>query len=462
MGKDQVRPRRITRRDFLRGASLATLSLLASRSWMIHSAVQPVERSLLRPNVILIVADDLGYGDLGCYGQQRVQTPNLDRMAAEGMRFTRCYAASTVCAPSRWCLMTGLHVGHARTAKNRALLYAEDYTVAELLRSAGYTTAGIGKWGLGDPVTTGLPNDKGFDHWFGYLEQAAAHNYYPEYLWRNRETCWIEGNAGGRKGAYSHDLFTEEALNFIRANQHAPFFLYLAYTVPHANNELYDATGNGMEVPSDEPYSGEPWPQVEKSFAAMVTRMDRDVGRLLQLLQELGLDDNTAVFFTSDNGPHEEGGHRADFFDSAGPLRGFKRELYEGGIRVPALVRWPGQIPPGTVSDQVWALWDFLATAAEIAGVDVPAPTDGLSVLPTLLGQPQPGHEYLYWAFRERGRVMEAVRMGDWKGVRHDRDEVELYYLLADAGETHDVAGMRPEIVDAMGRIMETYGGVTA
>ena len=402
----------------------------------------------------MILTDDLGYGDLGCYGQERVQTPNLDRLAEEGVRFSQSYGGSPVCAPSRWCLMTGLHTGHARTLTNEALLYPEDHTVAELLKSAGYTTAGIGKWGLGGPDAAKLPNDAGFDQWFGYLDQTAAHEYYPEYLWRNREMCRIEANAEGRKGAYSHDLFTEEALSFIRSNQHTPFFLYLAYTIPHANNELYDTTKNGMEVPSDEPYSGEPWPQVEKRFAAMVTRMDRDVGRLVQLLQELGLDQDTVIFFTSDNGPHREGGHRARFFESAGGLRGVKRELYEGGIRVPLLVRWPGRIPPDTVSDHVCALWDFPATAAEIAGVDVPVSTDGLSVLPALLGQPQPVHEYLYWAFQVGYDVAEAARMGDWKGIRHNQGAMELYDLLADAGETQDVATMRPEIVDAIGRIM--------
>jgi arylsulfatase A-like enzyme len=462
MANNEAQPNRLTRRDFLCGATLATLSLLASRSWLVQSAPQPAGQSLLKPNIILIIADDLGYGDLGCYGQERVQTPNLDRVAAEGMRFTQCYAASTVCAPSRWCLMTGLHPGHARTCKNQALLYPEDYTVAELLRSAGYRTAGIGKWSLGDPGTTGIPNEKGFDHWFGYLEQVRAHDYYPEYLWRDREMCVIEGNGGGQKGAYSHDLFTEEALDFVRANQQSPFFLYLAYTIPHAHCELYEVTGNGMEVPSDEPYSGEPWPQAEKNFAAMVTRMDHDVGRLLQLLEELDLDRNTILFFTSDNGPHQEGGHRVDFFSSSGGLRGFKRELYEGGIRVPMLVRWPGRVRPGTVSDHVWALWDLMATAADVAGIDVPAHTDGLSVLPTLLGQPQQSHEYLYWAFREKGHVVEAVRMGDWKGVCRDRDEIELYNLQADVGETLDVADQHPEIVRAMWRIMHTYTVITA
>ena len=458
MGNDSVQYNSLTRREFLRGAGAAALSLLARGSSLLQNlAPSPSQLPHRKPNVIFIIADDLGYGDLGCYGQGRVWTPSLDRIAAEGMRFTRCYAASTVCAPSRWGLMTGLHTGHARTCKNEALLYPEDYTVAELLRSAGYRTMGIGKWSLGDPGTMGIPTAQGFDHWFGYLEQVRAHDYYPEYLWRDREMWWIEGNEGGRKEEYSHDLFTEEALNFIQRNQCAPFFLYLAYTIPHANNELYETTGDGMEVPSDEPYSDQPWPQVEKNFAAMITRMDRDVGRLLEMLREWDLDRDTILFFTSDNGPHQEGGHRVDFFNSSGRLRGFKRDLYEGGIRVPMLVRWPGTISPGAVSDQVWASWDFLATAADVAGVAAPPDTDGISVLPTLLGQPQRSHEYLYWAFRERGHAMEAVQMGDWKGIRRDRvGEIELYDLREDQGETQNVAGRHPGIVCDVQHIMDT------
>ncbi|HEX30232.1 TPA: N-acetylgalactosamine-6-sulfatase, partial [Candidatus Poribacteria bacterium] len=289
-----------------------------------------------KPNIIFILADDLGYGDLGCYGQRLIETPNIDALAAEGIRFTQCYAGSTVCAPSRCALMTGFHTGHARVRGNKLIpLRPRDVTVAEILKGAGYTTAIIGKWGLGEPGTTGVPNLKGFDEWFGYLNQRRAHNYYPEYLWRNTEKYWIKGNMNGKKGVYSHDLFTEEALKFIRRNRGNPFFLYLAYTIPHANNELGRKTGNGMEVPSDEPYSDRSWPQVEKNFAAMVTRMDRDVGRIVSLLKELGIDGETVIFFSSDNGPHREGGHDPKFFKSSGPLRGIKRDLYEGGIRVP-------------------------------------------------------------------------------------------------------------------------------
>lgn len=407
-----------------------------------------------KPNIIFILADDLGYGDLGCYGQQFIETPNIDALAEEGIKFTQCYAGSTVCAPSRCALMTGFHMGHAHIRGNRLIpLRPQDITVAEILKEAGYTTAVIGKWGLGEPGTTGVPNLKGFDEWFGYLNQRRAHNYYPEYLWRNTEKYWIKENMNGKKGVYSHDLFTEEALKFIRRNRDNPFFLYLAYTIPHANNELGRETGNGMEVPSDEPYSDKPWPQVEKNFAAMITRMDRDVGRIVSLLKELDIEDETVIFFSSDNGPHREGGHDPRFFKSSGPLRGIKRDLYEGGIRVPMIVRWPGRIKPGSVSDRVWAFWDFLPTAAQIAGVKPPEGIDGISMLPTLLGGEQPDRRYLYWEFYERG-FDQALRMGDWKGVRHLGGRMELYNLREDIGEKRDVAPDHPDIVNEISRLM--------
>src|SRR6516162_1054573 len=334
-----------------------------------------------RPNIILILADDLGYGDVGCYGQKRIQTPQIDRLAAEGMRFTQCYAGSTVCAPSRCALMTGLHSGHG-TVRGNALvpLAPEDVTVAEVLKEANYATALIGKWGLGEPGSTGIPNRKGFDYFFGYLNQQHAHNYYPDYLWKNQEKVNLAGNVvknnvATERAQYSHDLFTNQALGFLdsrkRLTPDKPFFLYLAYTIPHANNERGRAEGNGMEVPSDAPYSGRPWPQAQKNHAAMITRLDADVGKLLERLKVLGLDEQTIIFFSSDNGPHKEGGADPKFFQSAGALRGHKRDLTEGGIRVPMIVRWPGKIKAGTVSDQVWAFWDFLPTAAELAGCKI-------------------------------------------------------------------------------------------
>ncbi|MGQ9784469.1 MAG: arylsulfatase [Armatimonadota bacterium] len=401
-----------------------------------------------KPNIIFILADDLGYGDLGCYGQKSIKTPYLDRMASEGVLFTQCYAGSTVCAPSRCALMVGQHTGHC-TIRGNALvpLRTEDITVAEILKGAGYTTALIGKWGLGEPGTTGVPNRKGFDYFFGYLNQKHAHNYYPDYLWRNEEKVGIP------PGTYSHDLFTQEAINWIRSNVGKPFFLYLAYTIPHANNEM---GMEGMQVPSDFPYSDKPWPQPQKNHAAMITRMDRDVGKIMNLLWELGIEQNTVMFFSSDNGPHREGGGDPDFFDSNGPLRGIKRDLYEGGIRVPMIVRWPGTVKPGQVSDQVWAFWDFLPTAAEIAGVSAPAGIDGISMLPAILGKKQVDHEYLYWEFHERG-FGQAVRFGRWKAVRLDKDKpIELYDLGSDIGETRDLANEHPELVKKAAMIMES------
>ena len=393
------------------------------------------------PNIIFILADDLGYGDLGCYGQKVIKTPNIDRLASEGTRFTQCYAGSTVCAPSRAALMIGFHTGHARVRGNANVpLRPEDTSVAEVLKQAGYTTGIVGKWGLGEPGSTGIPNKKGFDYWFGYLNQTHAHNYYPDYLWKNEEQYPL------RQGEYSHDLFTREALDFVRRAREKPFFLYLAYTIPHANNELFRKTGNGQEVPSDAPYSNENWSQPHKNFAAMITRMDGDVGKLMALLKELGLDRNTVVFFSSDNGPHKEGGNDPEFFDSNGPLRGIKRDLYEGGIRVPMIARWPGRIKAGATSNQVWAFWDFLPTAAEIVGAKSPPGLDGISMLPALLGRGQKNHEFLYWEFHEGG-FKQAVRMGDWKAVRLGPGKpLELYDLRTDIGEKNNVTDKHPDV----------------
>jgi arylsulfatase A-like enzyme len=411
------------------------------------------------PNIVFILADDLGYGDLGCYGQRRIATPHLDRLAAEGMRFTQAYAGSTVCAPSRCALMTGLHTGHARTRGNLfpdLALRPEDITVTELLKKAGYRTGLFGKWALGGIGTTGYPRRKGFDEWFGYFSQTHAHNYYPEHLLDNEREYLARGNMGTQRKEYAHDLFTERALGFLDSQPAGrPFFLHVCYTIPHANNEMGRDTGNGMEVPDDAPYTGQSWPQPEKNFAAMITRMDRDVGRLMERLKKIGADGNTLIIFTSDNGPHQEGGHSPDFFGSRGPLRGIKRDLYEGGIRVPMIARWPGKVKAGAVSDQVWAFWDFLPTACELAGVPAPRGLDGISMVPALAGRPQTSHEYLYWEFHERG-FDQAVRAGDWKAVRKGRGSLmELYDLGRDPGETNNVAVKHPDIVGRMGRIME-------
>ena len=405
------------------------------------------------PNVIFILSDDLGYGDLGCYGQKKIKTPNIDRIAAEGMRFTQAYAGCTVCAPSRCSLMTGLHTGHSTIRGNgspEVPLRADELCVAEVFKAAGYSTALIGKWGVGENGTSGAPNKKGFDFFFGYLTQVAAHNYYPPFIWRNTEKFPLEGNADGKKGVYTHDLFMNEALKYVRENREHPFFLYLPLTIPHANNE---AKPNGMQVPSDAPYADETWPPVEKNFAAMITRMDSGIGTLMASLKELGIDERTLVIFTSDNGPHNEGGHNASFFNSGGPLRGIKRDLYDGGIRMPAVARWPGRIAAGQVSDQVWAFWDFLPTMSELLGQKPPANIDGVSILPALLEQKNVERAPLYWEFHERG-FSQAVRKGDWKAVRPGLQKpLELYDLNKDISEKNDVAEQHPDVMAQM----ETY-----
>jgi arylsulfatase A-like enzyme len=406
-----------------------------------------------RPNIVFILADDLGYGDLGCYGQKQIKTPNLDRLAAHGRRFTQCYAGSTVCAPSRCCLMTGLHTGHARIRGNNLIpLRPGDVTVAEVLKQAGYATGIFGKWGLGEPDTSGLPNRQGFDEFFGFLNQGHAHNYYPAYLWKNEQKLLLSGNVAengisSERAQYAPDLFARNALDFLDRHKAVPFFLFFTPTLPHANNELGKMEGNGMEVPSDAPYSGEPWPQPQKNHAAMITRLDGDVGKVLARLRELGLEENTIVFFTSDNGPHKEGGADPAFFKSSGALRGFKRAMYEGGIRVPMIVRWPGKVPAGTVSDAVWAFWDVLPTLAALAGASTSLTLDGIDITTALVGNPPPRHDFLYWEFHEGG-FRQAVRVDDWKAVRLAPSKpLELYNLKVDQGEAHNIAADQPGVV---------------
>ena len=426
------------------------------RSWAAAAAMAQAVAAP-RPNILLIMADDLGYGNLGCYGQQRIRTPHLDRLAAEGLRFTDAYAGSTVCAPSRCSLMTGLHTGHARTRGNKLPdlpLRPEDITVTELLKRAGYRTGLFGKWSLGNIGSTGHPRRKGFDEWFGFFNQNHAHTYYPDALIDN-DTVFMLGDNLGKPRQYAHDVIAERALAFLKKKDARPFFAKFAFTIPHANNELGRDTGNGMEVPSTDPYTAEPWPEPDKCFAAMVTRLDATVGRILETLRETGQDQNTLVLFTSDNGPHREGGHNPDFFDDNGPLRGIKRDLYEGGIRVPFLARWPGRVKAGGETAQPIAFWDFLPTVCELAGVAAPARLDGISYVPTLLSKAgQRQHDYLYWEFHER-RFAQAVRTGDWKAVRLNPGQpLELYNLKEDLGEQRNVAAERPEAVAQMEKIL--------
>jgi arylsulfatase A-like enzyme len=435
------------------------IALIACWCIALNGAFAALRQPINPPNIIFILADDLGYGDLGCYGQKKIKTPNIDRLATDGIRFTQCYAGTTVCAPSRSALMTGQHTGHTRIRGNNAYpLQTNDVTVAEVLKKAGYTTGLIGKWGLGLQNTTGTPRKHGFDEFFGFLSQTHAHDYFPTNLWRNEDILLLDGNTNNQQRVYAHDQFTLAATNFIRGNQFLPFFLYLAYTIPHANNEYTRQTGNGMQVPADAPYTDENWPQPEKNKAAMITRMDRDIGNLLAILKAYKLETNTIVFFTSDNGPHKEGGVDPTFFNSSGPLRGIKRDMYEGGIRVPMIVRWTGSIKPGQVSDFPWAFWDFLPTAAEIAGAKdkVQASIDGQSVLPTLLGKKQQPHEFFYWEFHEKGSK-QAVRMGDWKAVRLAIDKpLELYDLKSEIGETNNVASAHPDVVAKIESYLKT------
>lgn len=425
------------RREFL--LSLAASSVLANAA---------PER---KPNIVFLMADDLGYGDLGCYGQKQITTPNIDRLASEGMRFTQAYAGSTVCAPSRCSLMTGLHTGHSRVRGNASPevpLQQEDTTVAEVMQRAGYRTAMFGKWGLGDAGTTGIPNLKGFDEFFGYHTQMQAHTYYPHQLWDNQRESVIPPNFGVAHRKYSQDLFAQRALDFLERNQKNPFFLYLPFTSPHANNELGRDTGNGMEVPDLNGYASKSWPAPEKGFAAMVSRLDSDVGRVLDKLRTLGLDQNTLVIFTSDNGPHNEGGHQARFFSSSGPLRGIKRDLYEGGIRVPFIARWPGQIQPNSTSEQVIAFWDFLPTAAALAGIQPPSGLDGVSFRSALFGKSLQERPILYWEFHEGG-FNQAIRFGEWKAIRFGKDgPIELYRVTQDIGERNNLAASEPEKIE--------------
>jgi arylsulfatase A-like enzyme len=411
-----------------------------------------------KPNLIWIMADDLGWGDLGCYGQEKIRTPNLDRMATEGMRFMDAYAGCTVCAPSRSVLMTGLHMGHTSVRSNPGgvPLVDSDVTVAEVLKSAGYRTGCFGKWGLGDIGTSGVPWRQGFDDFFGYLHQVHAHWYYPEFLYENEKRYPLS------RGAYSHDAIAGKALDFIRRNRSHPFFCYIPFTIPHwellaPEDSLAEYRGRFPVKAFIDPrnHYGRQEDQYA-AYAGMITRMDRDVGRVLALVKELGLDRDTAVFFTSDNG--QAWGIRGDdFFRSAGPFRGHKQNFYEGGIRVPFIARWPGRIAAEKVSRHPWYFADFLPTAAELAGAVAPREIDGLSIVPELTGGMPQRHEFLYWELPSYDNAkqqfadempMQAVRMGAWKAVRPKPNApLELYNLDEDQGETRNVAAERRDVL---------------
>lgn len=428
-----------------------------------------------KPNIVLILADDAGYGDVGCFGGQ-IATPRLDQMAAEGMRLTRHYAGCTVCAPSRCVLLTGRHTGHCTVRGNSpGLLSADDITLPEVLKSAGYATGCVGKWGIGNPPPLTDPNDHGFDQFFGYVSMMHAHNFFPEFVVRNGTEVPLRNTVADRwKGQdgrgvavtrvdYVPELVTQEALRFIDTHRDEPFFLFVSLNIPHANNEAgreSPFSERGLEVPDFGPFADRDWPATEKGFAAMIHRMDTDVGRILDRLKELQIDDRTLVLFTSDNGPHQEGGHQMEFFNSNGSLRGMKRDLYEGGIRVPCIAHWPGNIAPGGVSDLVCGFQDLLPTFADLAGVDVSSETDGVSLWPTLNGRPgeRQHHEFLYWEFSEQ-KGKQAVLKDPWKLVRLQATTpdpvLELYNLRTDPGEDDNVAERFPEIVRELQVVME-------
>ena len=447
--------------------SLFSLVLAALLCPPLHSCLglgEGAERER-SPNIVLVVADDLGWGDLGCYGQDQISTPVLDQMAAEGMRFTDFYAGCTVCAPSRSVLMTGKHMGHTYIRGNGARpLLPEEVTVAEVLKEAGYATGGFGKWGLGLPGSVGIPTKQGFDEFFGFLSQHHAHNHYPSFLFDGEERVELsnvvpnEGKHGQGKASvkkeYATDLAFERARGFIRAHADDPFFCFLPITVPHANNE---AGKEGMEVPHYGEYADKEWRDPEKGYAAMVTNIDAEVGSILELLQELGLEEDTLVLFTSDNGSHSEGGYNPNFFDSNGPLRGNKRSLHDGGIRVPLIARWPGKVPAGVVTDHISYFGDFFETAAELAGAETSDGLDSISLLPELFGRPeeQGDHELLYWEFHE-WKGAEAIRFGKWKAIRNPihSGELKLYDLEVDISEWKDLAADMPEVAAEAAALM--------
>jgi len=430
-----------------------------------------------RPNLIWIMADDLGYGDLGCYGQKVITTPNIDRMAKEGMRFTHFYAGATVCAPSRSVLMTGLHHGHTRVRGNAGqanpaaqALKEGDVTVADVLKKAGYKTALIGKWGLGDSgaAESGLPRKHGFDYFYGYLNQHHAHNHFPDFLWRNetKETLSnIVTPVGASGGGYatqpvhfSDDLFADDALKFVSENKGRPFFLYWSMVAPHANNERSGALGDGAEVPDYGPYADKDWPKPDKGQAAMITRLDGYVGRMMKHLNDLDLAQNTLVMITSDNGPHNESKHDLKRFEPSGPYTGIKRSLTDGGIRVPLIAWWPGQVKPNSETAHVGYFADWLSTAAELSGATAPGNLDGISFAPTLLGQEQKPHEFLYWEFHEGGFKQAALYQGRWKGIRAGGPDapVQLFDQKNDIAEKTNVAGQHPDIAEKISAYLKS------
>ncbi len=441
------------------------------------SSIKQAESKIQHPNIIYILADDMGYGDLSCYGQTKFSTPNIDQLAKEGIRFTQHYSGSTVCAPSRGTLMTGKHTGHAFSRGNKGVpgekgdfpLAGSEITVAEILKNAGYVTGMFGKWGLGYSGSEGDPGKQGFDEFYGYLSQALAHNYYPYHLWHNQEKVVLLENAGQSEKQYAPELIHAEAMKFLEQNKDTSFFLYYPTTIPHAElfaPEKYIEKYRGKFLPEKQ-YKGKDsgkgyktggyGSQVEchAAFAGMINLLDAQVGEIMAKVKELGIAENTIILFSSDNGPHAEGGADPEYFNSGGGLKGIKRDLYEGGVRAPLIVNWPGTIKPGRQTDHISAFWDVLPTLAELTNQEIPSGSDGISFLPELLGNAQAKHNHLYWEFYERGGK-QAVRKGKWKAVRlnvhqdYEGTPVELYNLEEDISESNNVAEQYPEIAAEM------------
>ena len=439
------------------------------------------------PNIIYILADDLGYRDLSCYGQDKFETPNIDKLAGQGMIFIQHYSGSAVCAPSRSSLLTGQHTGHTPIRGNRELhgegqtpLPKESFTIAELLKQKGYTTGAFGKWGLGFIDTEGDPNNQGFDEFYGYNCQRMAHRYYPTHLWHNDEKILLEGNDWVNTVTFAPDVIQKSTLEFIEANKSNPFFAYVALVQPHAelvapdDEILAKFKGKFDEVPFERPHSyiadyGDPDFEYYKYssqktpfavYAAMILRIDKYVGEIMEKVEELGISEKTIIMFASDNGPPTEGGANPRFFNSSGGLRGVKRDLYEGGIRSPFIVTWKNKIKAGTTSAHISSFYDIMPTLAELTGQEKPITTDGISFLPTLLGEStQTQHEYVYWEFPQKGG-RQAIRMGDWKGVIYNlnkgkQKDFELYNLVTDEFETRNVAKENPDIVERMKMVMK-------
>lgn len=433
-----------------------------------------------KPNVIYILADDLGYGDLSCYGQEKFTTPNIDKLAKEGMLFTQHYSGSSVCAPSRSALMTGQHSGHTPIRGNREVEPEGQYpipkasvTIAELLNSEGYARGAFGKWGLGNPDSEGDPLQQGFDTFYGYNCQKLAHNYYPDHLWDNDKKVLLTENEGTNMGQYAPNLIHQKALSFIEKNKNEPFFLYYASVLPHAElvaPETYMNKFIGKFEPEKafirtetvENYRKGGYASQSKShaaFAAMITLLDDQVGEIVAKIKELGLEDNTLIIFTSDNGPHKEGGADPDYFNSNGPFKGYKRDLYEGGIRVPMIAKWKGKIVEGSKTNHISAFWDVMPTLAALTDSKINTAIDGVSFLPTLLNKGnQKEHAYLYWEFHELGG-RQAIRQGDWKLIRYNlnkKENYQLYNLENDLAEAHDLASKMPEKIAELSKIMES------